>query len=199
VSKAPLPTITAHPQVPTPPRLLWEGMAWLHGTPFHLMLPGCSPKPSDGGSVSGFSAPTPSPALRCRRTAPPPPPPHPQHSTASLHHPPPPSHTVHPKSSHRARFRWFLVLSPSPASRLRTHSPTTSSTPPHDLPPSPSMAILHGAPETEPSRSVSWFFTLSPLSRLAFTNAQPHHYHHLIHTIPPPPHITLRRHFYRRN
>ena len=76
------------------------------------------------------------------------------------HRPPPPFHTAHPKSSHRARFRGFWPLAPSPTSHLRTRSltttTTTSSTSRHHLPPPPSTAISHGVPKIEPWRSVLW-------------------------------------------
>jgi hypothetical protein len=102
-----------------------------------------------------FGPQRPLPPRVCEHAAPAPAPPHPRHATTSPHRPPPPFHTAHPKSSHRARFRGFWPPAPSPASRLRTSSPTTtttSSTPPHYLPSSPSTAVPHGTPETEPRR-----------------------------------------------
>jgi hypothetical protein len=88
-----------------------------------------------------------------------------------------------------------------PASRCRTQDPAaanTSSTSPHHLPPLHTAAIAHGAPKTEPLRSVLWFLASSPLSHLAFTSAQPSHHHHLIQTTSQPPLITLHCYFYWR-
>ena len=69
-------------------------------------------------SVSGFWPQPPLPPRVGDRAAPPPPPPHPRHTTVSPHRPPLPFHTAHLKSSHRAQFRGFWPLAPSPTSHL---------------------------------------------------------------------------------
>ena len=157
------------------------------------------PNPSSGSSDLVFGPQPPLPPRVGERAAPPTSPPHPRHSATFPHRLPLPFHTAHSKSSHRAQFCGFWPLAPSPASYLRTRSPTTtttSSTSRHRLPPSPSAAVSHGSPEIEPPRSISWFLAPSPLSHFAFANAQPHHHHHhLIHVTPPPPPVTLHCHF----
>lgn len=113
----------------------------------------------------------------------------------------PPSALMHPKIEPRRLGFGFLTPTPSPASRLRTRSPTTTTTsfpPPHHLPPSPSTAVWHGAPEIEPPRSVSWFLALQPplpprvCEHVAPPPPPPSHPHHPTTSShhPPPPFST---------
>ena len=96
-------------------------------------------------------------------------------------------HSLHPHYPHPAAHKqpktkplWlgfgFLAPLPSHCQTWGCTIATTSSTPHHHLPLSPTTAVLHGAPEIKPSHSVSWLLFPSSLSHLTSANAQLHHH-----------------------
>jgi hypothetical protein len=95
----------------------------------------------------------PAPACAIKRTTPPPSPPHTPHPSTPLHRPPWPFPTARPKPSPSGLVSDLEPQTPCPRSCHRMHHPaatSTSCTPPQHFPPSPSTAVFHGAPETEP-------------------------------------------------
>jgi hypothetical protein len=105
------------------------------------------------------------PARVCECTAPPPPPLYLRHPTTIPLYPPLPFHTAYLKPSHISSVSGFRPQAPPPASVCERTAPpptTTSSTPAHNIPPSPSAPVSYGMPETELSRKVSKFSALAP-------------------------------------
>ncbi|KIM78335.1 hypothetical protein PILCRDRAFT_11312 [Piloderma croceum F 1598] len=146
----------------------------------------------------GFFSPNPLRASRCANAQP-----HHHHhivctTTPPIRTVPRRRFTRAPKIEPRRLGFGFIAQTPSLASRLRTQCPiatTASSTPLHHLLSPLSIPISNGPPKIEPQWLDFGFLALRPLSRLAFANAMPRHYHHLISTTTPPPSATLHPHF----
>ena len=181
---------THHPCSPTAP-------------PLHQLLQKCSPKLSHGGSVVGFwpeAIPT-----SCFADAQPH---HHHHRCHLVRTTTTPLRTVlHRRFTRRARsrattarFRIFWLKPHPPPHISQTHHSTTTTTlyapPSHPYTPF-SIAVSHGAPETEPQWLGFVFLAQTPSPTSCFTNAPLHHHHHLVRTTIPPLCNVLHRCFTR--
>jgi hypothetical protein len=99
------------------------------------------------------------------------------HHPTPTHYIPSPFHTARMKLSHNGTVSYFFTQTPSRPCISQTHQPpttTTSCTPPsHPYAPS-SIAVPHGAHETEPQWHGFVFFTQTPsLPRISQTHQPP--------------------------
>ena len=197
-------------QTPSPPRISRRHhpttTTTSYAPPCHPYTPSTiavlhgASKSSHDGLVSAFG-PNPLHASRCVNT-----PPHHHHNIICTTTPP--LHTIcHHHFTRRtlyqvatARFRFsaqtppLALCSMSAQPHHRHHFICTTTPPLRTIP----FAVSHGAPEIEPRRLGFGLLAQTPLSRLAFAKATPHHHHPLIHTLAPPPLPAIYPHFQRR-
>jgi hypothetical protein len=188
-----LPRIAKREAAPPSPHHLRHPTTFPHHPrpPVHMAQPKSSPR----ARLRVFFPSSPSSRLELANTQP-------HHHHQLIRTTPLPPHIVlHSHFVRRTRNRaivlGFVVFCPPahlPASHLRTHHPTTTtslSAPHHHLLPLSCTPVSHGVPENELPRSFSWFSTLVPhqpsVCKTKAPPTTPPHLHH--HT------TTLRCHF----